>query len=101
MRRINIKQKNSYIMVFPILILMLFLASTIYFSVHLAMIGDKLVRLSKNESDLSKINRELSLEIIKSTSLSQLSNESSALGFGVPSNIVYLKAEETVAKLPF
>lgn len=102
MRAININKKGKYnFRIFlQVIVLFGFIVSTIYFAIKIAAIGDKLTFLNKKEVEIESRNRELSLEIVSSTSLSKFSDESRNLGFIKPSNILYIKAEEAVAKLP-
>jgi len=61
--------------------------------VDLAYIEDKTIQL-KNE------NRNLSQELINSTSLALIEDRASDLGFSSPTFVVYAGHKEPVAKLP-
>ena len=94
------KGKSNLKIFLQLTILLGLVVSTIYFAILTSVVGDKLTILEKKETEIKSGNRELSLQIVSSSSLSKLSQESHDLGFIKPSNILYIKAEEAVAKLP-
>lgn len=103
MRNLKIKNKFnkrfSLNVIFLIGIISVFIVSNIYFAIYSAVISDKLILIEKTEGELVVTNRSLSSNLIKYSSLTNLSEKTQSLGFNKPSNIMYLKEEETVASI--
>ena len=103
MRNLKIKNKFnkrfSLNVIFLIGIISVFIVSNIYFAIYSAVISDKLILIEKTEGELVVTNRSLSSNLIKYSSLTSLSEKTQSLGFNKPSNIMYLKEEETVASI--
>jgi hypothetical protein len=103
MRSLRIKNKIkkgfglNLIMLFGMI--SIFISSSIYFAIDSAIISDKLIAVEKTENELSKTNRTLSSSLVKDSSLTSLNEKTQSLGFSKPSNIMYLKEEETVASI--
>lgn len=103
MRRINIKNKFkkrfslNLILLFGLIAV--FIGSNIYFAIYSAIISDKLITIDKTQNEFLKTNRTLSSNLVKYSSLTSLSEKTQSLGFNKPSNIMYLKEEETVASI--
>jgi len=62
--------------------------------------GAKLASLEKEESELTKQNKEYTLELVEASSLMKIGQKAEDLGFAKPQSTVYLSREDTVAKLP-
>ena len=103
MRNLKIKNKFnkrfSLNVIFLIGIISVFIVSNIYFAIYSAVISDKLILIEKTEGEHIVTNRSLSSNLIKYSSLTNLSEKTQSLGFNKPSNIMYLKEEETVASI--
>jgi hypothetical protein len=103
MRSLNIKNKFkkgfslNLILLFGII--SVFIGSNIYFAIYSAIVSDKLILIEKTENELLTTNRSLSSNLVKYSSLTSLSEKTQSLGFNKPSNIMYLKEEETVASI--
>lgn len=62
--------------------------------------GAEIAKLEKEESILADQNRELSENMVQSTSLDSIEKKAEELGFVKPEKFVYIGREEPVAKLP-
>ena len=77
-----------------------FIVIYIFFTLQIVTSGGKLAALEKQQEEYTKKNRELTLLIVQSSSLLNLSKRSSDLGFIKPETTFYLEDEDLVAKLP-
>ena len=62
--------------------------------------GTELSRKEREIYELMQSNEQIQMQIVKSSSLITLSENSDELGFIVPTNVVYLDKSLAVAKLP-
>ena len=95
----KVKKRYSFNTLFLFGIVAAFITTTIFFAIYGAIISDKLVMVEKRQDELIKTNRYLSSELVKSDSLSSLSEKTASLGFEKPLNVLYLREEETVASI--
>lgn len=77
-----------------------FIASYIFLTLQTVASGSKYALLEKEGKEIVKQNKELSMELMDSTSLSQINEKSERLGFVKPDKTIYIGKTETVAKLP-
>ena len=71
-----------------------------FLTVETATSGAVLAKLEDEESSLLQQNKELEEAIVKASSLNDLENRSSELGFAKSSQILYISGSSEVAKLP-
>ena len=81
------------------LILSVFLvAGTILYVVESSSLGSRLAKVEKKESELRQENRDLSDQLVNFDSLTNIAAKQDELSFIKPSKVIYMKAEENVAK---
>ncbi len=90
----NKKTKSSLLKPFYMVLCIIVFAGTIFFAVDSATSGAEISKLQDQKVDLEKRNRELSQELIKSSSVSALEPGAEGLGFAKPEKTVYLTIEE-------
>ena len=86
------------VVLLPILAIV-FIAS-VFFAIEAASMGATLAYLEQQKTDLLKENAELSSQLVSLSSLRKAGEKAKDLGFGKPSNVVYITEEEVVAMLP-
>jgi len=75
------------------------LAAMIVMAIQTSHQGSGLVDIEKQIGEVMNENNELELNIVKQTSLMDLSEAAHEFGFETPVNVVYLNKESPVAKL--
>lgn len=80
-------------------ILILPLALVVVLAIHASHKGAQLSELEKQASALKEENKFLEMQIIKSTSLISLAQNSEKFGFDDPSKVVYLDNPRPVVSL--
>lgn len=88
------KFSKMYILAIPIVG---FILLTVFLTIESASYGARLASLEQKAFLLEKENRDLSAQLVESTSLSELSGKTEELGFSKPLNIVYVSQEKVVA----
>jgi hypothetical protein len=96
-KKVKKRSRTCILLIFGIVAI--FIITTIFFAIYGAIVSDKLVVVEIRQDELIKANRLLSSDLVKSDSLSNLSEQTASLGFEKPSNVLYLKEEETVASI--
>jgi len=81
-------------------VLGIFMVFYLFVTLQTVSSGAKLASLEKNENDLNKENRELTLQLVEASSLTKLGEKAGDLGFAKPQETKYLTQEDSVAKLP-
>lgn len=81
-------------------ILIIFGLFTVYLTIEVATSGARLAELERQAAELAGENQRLSGEIVRSSSLKDLGAKAEEMGFVKPSEVVYISADEVVAKLP-
>ena len=84
----------TYFVTFVVLISVIVLLN-----IHTATMGAKLSHLETREEELIKQKHDLEDLVVRTSSLSKISEKAEELGFGNPVSVVYLTAEASVAKL--
>lgn len=74
--------------------------SSVITTIETATSGVQMSKLEKDKELLVKERKELEEQLVKSMSLSELSNQSSALGFVKAEELVYITPSDSIAKLP-
>lgn len=74
-----------------------FIVVTVYLTIQTATAGAKIANLEQKQEELAKENRELSDKLIRTSSLTKISEKADELGFVKPSDIIYLTPAEDVA----
>jgi hypothetical protein len=95
----KVKKRYGINTIFLFGIAVIFITTTIFFAIYGAIVSDKLVTIEKKQDELTRANRFLSSDLVKSDSLSSLTGKTASLGFEKPSNVIYLREEETVASI--
>lgn len=94
-------KKHNYILIGLFLVLSV---SSIFMTIETATSGMEVSKLQKNEALLLTQKRDLQESLVKTLSVSELSEKSADLGFTKAENLVYVSASEnvaeSVAKLP-
>lgn len=90
------KLKNIFLIVCGAVLLI----SSVFYIIESVSLGAQIAKLEKEEYELLEINREMSDIVVNQSSLSSFEKKKEELGFMKPSQIVYLKGEVGVAKLP-
>jgi hypothetical protein len=93
----NNKQKSKFFKPVFIGLCVILFAATIFFAVDTATSGAEISRLQSQIQELEKRNRELTSDVIKSSSVSTLDGGAEALGFVKPEKTVYLTIEDNSA----
>ena len=81
-------------------VLAVFAVVQLFLTLQTVSSGAKLASLEQKEEDLTKENKELTLQLVEASSLTKLSEKAIDFGFAKPQSTVYLTQEENVAKLP-
>jgi CHASE3 domain sensor protein len=81
-------------------LLLVFVAITVFFAVEQATRGSEIALLEKEKITLENRKRELTEELVQTSSLNGAEKKAEELGFVKPSNLVYISEKEAVAKLP-
>ena len=97
--KINRKQKSGKIFdVKPIFIfVMFFIAMQVFFNVQEGTLGVSLAEYQNEVSEIEKEKRELQYELVKSSSLLNLSKKAEELGYIKPNDTLYLKTQDQFA----
>lgn len=94
-KKINLLKPVFWAIIFAIF------AGSIFMAVDLATSGAEISSLESQVAALTQRNRELTAEIIKNSSVSEVDVASSDLGFNKPEKTVYLTPNQGIfAKLP-
>lgn len=97
MKKSNLLSRvKIYILVLPIAI---FGIITVFFAIQSGASGAKLTMLESEIRQLGRENKDLSDELVNSTSLSEISRSTEERGFTTPSEIVYVSRDSEVASL--
>ena len=97
----QIKKRTSIYIYLIYGVVFLMLATQVFLSIQVASRGSRMFILEKKGDEFSDKNKKLTSEIVSSSSLSQIEELSSGLGFIKPNKIVYLNGVGgTVAKIP-
>lgn len=102
-RKINISNKNliskyrNYILLGLCGILAVISVIT---TIEVSVSGAQISGLQNKEAELSNEKRVLESQLVRNSSVTDLANQSSALGFVKPANIVYLSQSAPVANIP-
>ena len=96
-KKIKRRYNGSFLLLFTVITA--FVTTTIYFAIYGAIVSDKLVAIERKEDGLVQLNRSLSSDLVKLNSLTGFNEKTFIMGFEKPSNVVYLREEETVASL--
>lgn len=75
-------------------------ASSILMTIVTATSGVEVANFQKEEAKLSDQKRYLENVLVKTLSMNELQEKGDSLGYGRPSNLVYVAPPEAVAKLP-
>lgn len=75
-------------------------AISVFLTIETATSGAEVANLDKSVATLANQKRILEENLVKSVSLSQLSEKSAELGFVKPENLVYVSDVAPVANLP-
>ncbi len=78
----------------------LFMLAQVYFTIQTATTGAVLANLERQETELNKMNSDLSEKVISSTSLTAIEEKAQNLGFAQPKQVIYLNTDEFAVKLP-
>ena len=81
-------------------VLVLFGIFTVYLTIESATSGAQLAELERKAAEIARENQRLSGEIVRSSSLKDLGKKAEEMGFIKPQEVVYISADEAVAKLP-
>jgi len=96
----NLSNKESFRKIILKFTLLTFLTARIIFAIYTATSGVNLSDLESKIEEISKENYILQNSLASSSSLKDVSERSLEMGYGQPSNIVYLKLDEAFAKAP-
>jgi len=102
-RRTQVKKKADFKITSRLLAtvtLGVFIMLYLFMTLQMVSSGTKLASLEKKEGELTKRNKELTLQLVEASSLTKLNQKAEDLGFVKPNSTVYLTQEDTVAKLP-
>ena len=94
----NLSNSNNAIL--PWFILGVFLIGVVFFTIQTATSGAYLANLEEQEAKLLKESKALKQELAESTSLIAVGEDAEEIGFGKPQKVIYIKEEDTVAKIP-
>ncbi len=83
-----------------VVLLMILIAEQVLFAIQVATFGSKLAQLEQKRLEISKVNEDISKELIQSTSLTKIQTLSDKLGFEKSTIMWYLNSVDAVAKLP-
>lgn len=78
-------------------VVLIFLLANILVSLQTVNSGSKLSELEKQENVIIHTNRDITSQLVKSTSLTNIEKTSDILGFAKPESILYARDIETVA----
>lgn len=78
----------------------IFLITTVFFTIEISTLGAKLNSLQREEARLVNENKRLKDTLVNTTSLTSVEDVAEDLGFGKPDTVLYISEEEAVAKLP-
>lgn len=87
-------RKTKYIFTFTFVLLVI---SSLFLTIETVATGSDLVGLQKQSDQLLSQQRELKSYLVSELSLSGLETKSIELGFVKPSNLLYIKDNESVA----
>ena len=76
-----------------------FAVLTIYLTIQTVTSGAKLAHLEKQEQELTQENSQLNDELVKSSSLTAVSETAEELGFAKPEKIIYATQDDGVAAI--
>jgi hypothetical protein len=77
-----------------------FIVISVFYSINISSFGEKLLVLENEQQELIKRNFQLGTKLANSTSLRSVEDKAGGLGYKKPDNLIYIKAEEFVAKAP-
>lgn len=100
MKRLNIKKKHKNRKTTLLWIMLgLFLSLSIFFTIQTATSGAYISELEINGEEIMQENQLLKSKIISLSSLSNLGENASELGFTKPQKVIYITKDATVAKV--
>lgn len=70
---------------------------TIFMAIDIATSGAEISKLESNIYELEQVNRSLTQEVIKHSSVSAIDGESASLGFVKPEKVLYLTIEDAAS----
>lgn len=76
------------------------MVGSVLFAVQIAFASSKVASLETEEKNILSENKELEEKLIRGNSLTDLTSKAGQLGFSQLGEIVYLKQEKPMAKLP-
>lgn len=76
------------------------LVSSVFYIIESVSLGTQIAKLDSEEQELMEKNRELNDLVVNSSSLTGFEKKKEDMGFLKPTDVVYLKGETGVAKLP-
>lgn len=85
---------------FPLGFVLFLLVLTVYWTIQASTLGAVLSKLEKDKTSLLLDNRNLESQVTESSSLAEISEKASELGFIKPDKIIYAQTGDIVAKLP-
>jgi len=77
-----------------------FVSLQVFYTIQTATVGAQLANLELEEKELLKSNQDLSSNLVRSSSLSELEQTADELGFNKPLKTFYVSTDEFVAQLP-
>ena len=77
----------------------LFIVNGVVITLFSVTMSDKSITLQRKIEELQEENRKVASELYSKTSLQQVYEKSSSLGFSTSDNILYINGEEPVAEL--
>jgi len=96
MRKKETKKKRKFTkLIIPVVVV--FVIATVLLTIQTATSGARIAQLEEKQDELTRENRELNDKLVRTSSLTQISEDASELGFHKPSDIVYLTSAEDVA----
>jgi hypothetical protein len=95
----NVKVGRYSVPITYFIAFVVFISVIVLLNIHTATMGAKLSHLETKEEELIKQKHDLEDQVVRTSSLSKISEKAEELGFSNPSDVVYLTAEDPVAKL--
>lgn len=81
------------------IVLLIFISLVVLLNIQAATMGAKLSHLEQSEEQLVKQKHDLEDSVVRTTSLTKISEQAEDLGFSKPADVLYLDSIEPVAKL--
>lgn len=96
LRKNNMKKQNLLWLFLSLLLVV----ANVYLGINYATSGVEISHLEGQEKSINNEKSSLSEQLLRMASLKQVEYKAVEMGFGKPTSILYLNAEESVAKLP-